>query len=134
MPRADSSKGASLQAYKPSQGARHPPCSQMPTFTDNVRRIVPRIPAGKVLDYKTVACMAGSARPRSPARAVGRAMETPGETPGWHRVVTVSGELSSPKPERQRELLVRDQVKFKANDVVDMSACRCGRITVKSSI
>lgn len=93
----------------------------MPSFTDNVRRIVSSIPVGKVLDYKTLACLAGS--PNS-AKVAGQAMGPPGETPGWHRVVSNSGEIISPEPHRQYMLLVRDGVKFKHDKAVDMAACR----------
>ena len=103
----------------------------MPVFTDHVRRIVQRIPAGKVLDYKTVACLAGSP---DAAMAVGRAMGPPGETPGWHRVVNAKGQLTSPCPKRQHKLLVRDRVKFKANGILDMAVCRWNCAAVKSSI
>ena len=98
----------------------------MPVFTDNVRRTVARIPAGKVLDYKTVACLAGSPNPQYAARAVSLAMGPPGKTCGWHRVVTVRGELSSPKPEKQRELLLKDRIEFRGNGNVDMDALWLG--------
>ena len=101
----------------------------MPSFTDNVRRLVPRIPVGKVLNYETVACLAGSP---DAAAAVGRALGSPGETCGWHRVVAKSGVLTSPERDRQYKLLVRDGVKFDRDGVVNMTLCRCDGATVRS--
>ncbi len=49
-------------------------------------------------------------------------MGSPGETPGWHRVVNREGKPTSPEPGRQRELLEQDEVRFR-NGVVDMDAC-----------
>ena len=91
----------------------------MPSFTDNVRRIVQSIPVGKVLDYKTVAYCAGSPNGQ---RNVGKALGPPGNTDGWHRVVRKSGELASPESDAQHKLLVQDGVKFEGDRVADMSA------------
>ena len=49
-------------------------------------------------------------------------MGSPGETPGWHRVVNSRGELTSPEPACQRKLLKQDGVQFQ-NNAVDMAAC-----------
>ena len=101
------------------------------SFTDKVRRIVPRIPGGKVLDYKTVA---GLARSPEAYRAVGQAMGSPGKTIGWHRVVNAKGKLTSPDPIRQYKLLIQDDVRFKRDRVVDMAACFWDSDGVKSSM
>ena len=101
------------------------------SFADNVRRVVPRIPVGNVLDYKTVAGLAGSPKAYL---AVGQAMGPPGETFGWHRVVNKKGKLTSPEPDMQYELLIQDGVRFKRDSVVDMAACLWDCDGVKSSM
>ena len=103
----------------------------MPSFTDAVRRIVPSIPVGKVLDYSTVAYWAG--KPGA-FRNVGPAMGSPGETSGWHRVVRKTGELTSPDPDRQHELLMQDGAKFKRDRVVDMAVSLWDGDGVKSGM
>ena len=100
------------------------------SFTDKVRLIVPRIPDGKVLDYATVACLAGS--PRA-FRNVGQAMGSPGQTRGWHRVLRKTGQLTSPEPDLQYDLLMQDGVRFKRDHVVDMAACLWDSDGFKSS-
>lgn len=92
----------------------------MGSFKDRVRHIVPSIPVGKVLDYTSVARLAGS--PGAP-KSVGPCMGPPGDTRGWHRVVTKAGRLTSPNPQLQRRLLERDGVKFAAPGRVDLSEC-----------
>ena len=92
----------------------------MGLFKDRVRHIVPKIPDGKVLDYTSVACLAGS--PGAP-KSVGPCMGSPGDTSGWHRVVNNKGQLTSPKPHLQRKLLEKDGVKFTVSGRVDLSKC-----------
>ena len=101
------------------------------SFRDKVRRVVPRIPVGKVLDYSTVAYWAG--KPGA-FRNVGQAMGPPGETSGWHRVVNKKGKLTSPEPDMQYELLIQDGVRFKRDSAVDMAACLWDCDGVKSSM
>ena len=88
------------------------------SFTDKVRRIVSCIPAGTVLNYKAVASLAGSLEA---SRVVGHAMGSPGETDGWHRVVNAKGQLTSPEPDLQYDLLMKDGARFKRDRVVDMA-------------
>ena len=68
----------------------------MGLFKDRVREVVPTIPVAKVLDYTSVARLAGS--PGAP-KSVGPCMGPPGETSGWHRVVNERGQLTSPGQE-----------------------------------
>lgn len=92
----------------------------MGVFKDSVRQIVPSIPPGKVLDYTSVARLAGSP---GAAKSVGPCMGPPGDTPGWHRVVNKTGKPTSPNPPWQRKLLEEDGVKFTASGRVDLSEC-----------
>ena len=65
----------------------------MASFTDEVRRVVQKIPKGKVATYGQVAWMAG--RPRA-SRAVGMIMSQneDGNKVPCHRVVAAGGSLS----------------------------------------
>ena len=99
----------------------------MGLFKDRVRVIVPTIPVGKVLDYTSVARLAGS--PGAP-KSVGPCMGPPGETSGWHRVVNNKGQLTSPNMnppvqragfDRQRNLLDKDGVELTGSGTVDLS-------------
>ena len=92
----------------------------MGLFKDRVGHIVPNIPAGKVLDYTSVARLARS--PGAPI-SVGPCMGPPGETCGWHRVVSNRGHLTSPQRKWQRKLLEDDRVKFTDSGEVDLSEC-----------
>jgi methylated-DNA-protein-cysteine methyltransferase-like protein len=86
-------------------------------FSQRVYEVVRRIPAGRVATYGQVAALAGN--PRN-ARIVGYALHAnpePGVIP-CHRVVFRDGSLAPGfafgGPERQRELLEMEHVRFKA--------------------
>ena len=94
-------------------------------FNERVYEIVRRVPKGKVISYGQVAFLAGS--PRG-ARAVGWALHRNpypwvmgGENPvPCHRVVNSAGRTAPGWP-RQRELLEKEGVRFKANGCADIA-------------
>lgn len=92
-------------------------------FTQQVIEVIKRIPRGRVSTYGQIAALAGN--PRG-ARQVVRVLHTCTEKHKlpWHRVVNRQGKIAL-KPgygyEIQRELLLRDGVKFDKNDSIDFS-------------
>ena len=80
----------------------------MPSFSEQVREVVPKIPKGKVATYSCIASLAGS--PKA-ARSVGQALGVPGALSGWHRVVRKDGSLAR-IADGQRECLEKERVKF----------------------
>lgn len=91
---------------------------QARTFRDDVLNIVSQIPCGKVTTYGHIASWAGWP---SHSRMVGRTLRyTPGaETLPCHRVVNMVGR-TAPGWSRQRLLLEKEGIVFKANGHVDM--------------
>ena len=91
---------------------------QARTFRDDVLNIVSQIPCGKVTTYGHIASWAGWP---SHSRMVGRTLRyTPGaETLPCHRVVNIAGR-TAPGWSRQRLLLEKEGIVFKANGHVDM--------------
>jgi methylated-DNA-protein-cysteine methyltransferase-like protein len=93
-------------------------------FQERVYGVVRRIPRGKVASYGMVALLAGRV---GAARAVGRAMRNvpAGHGLPCHRVIKSDGSLT---PEhvfrgRQRGMLKREGVVFRADGRVDMGRC-----------
>ena len=88
-------------------------------FRDDVLNIVSQIPRGRVTTYGHIAALAGWP---SHSRMVGRTLRyTLGaEQLPCHRVVNVVGR-TAPGWGRQRTLLEKEGVRFKANGRVDMS-------------
>ena len=93
--------------------------AQACTFRDDVLNIVSQIPCGRVTTYGYIAALAGWP---SHSRMVGRTLRyTPGaEQLPCHRVVNQAGR-TAPGWSRQRTLLEKEGVTFKANGHVDMS-------------
>ena len=61
------------------------------TFSEAVRNIVPKIPAGRVATYGRIVSLVGIP---GAAQSVANAMGSPGCTNGWHCVVTSRGQVS----------------------------------------
>lgn len=92
------------------------------TFFQRVKRIIKRIPRGKVATYGQIAALAG--QPRA-ARQVAWVLHIASEKDRlpWHRVINRDGGISLPPSrgyELQRELLRREGVAFGLRDVVDL--------------
>lgn len=84
-----------------------------------IQRAVSRIPAGRVCTYGEVARIAGA----SGARQVGYALHAAGDTGlPWHRVVNARGRISlhSSSGTSQRQLLMKEGVRFKDNGAIDL--------------
>ena len=104
-----------------------PPWSQLPltpSFPERIRRLVARIPRGKVATYGQLARLIGA--PGS-ARQVGYSLAAlPGGTAlPWHRVINARGEVSRrrrPGAElTQRLLLIREGIRFDARGRVALA-------------
>ena len=91
------------------------------SFTDTIKKMIKRIPKGKVATYGQIAALAGS--PRA-ARQVVRILHSSSRTDRlpWHRVINSKGGISL-KPgngyELQKSLLENEGIEFGINDVVD---------------
>lgn len=84
--------------------------------------IVEEIPEGKVATYGQIASLSGHDKN---SRLVGKALkyaEMYGEFP-CHRVVNHAGRLAPNFP-KQKELLIKEGVKFKQNGYVDLKQSR----------
>ncbi len=95
----------------------------MTPFTEEVVRIIKRIPSGKVMTYGQIAKEAGS--PRA-ARQVVRILHSMSEKHGlpWHRVINSKGELPKIGGETgylQKSLLESEGVVVSADFKVDLS-------------
>lgn len=98
---------------------------QTPAFHRAVYRLVRQVPPGKVATYGQVAAILG--HPRA-ARAVGQALRMlPSvlqHVVPWQRVINAAGGISHRgdifRPERQRELLEREGVRFDRGGKVDL--------------
>lgn len=92
------------------------------TFTQQVIGVIKRIPRGKVATYGQIAALAGN--PHG-ARQVVRVLHTCTEKHKlpWHRVINHQGRIALKLGygyEIQRELLLREGVKFDKNDTIDL--------------
>lgn len=91
-------------------------------FTDRVRTIISRIPAGKIATYGLVAEIAGN---HLAARQVARILHSSSrkyQLP-WHRVVNRMGRISLGRGagyEFQKSLLEEEGVKFDSYDQIDL--------------
>ena len=93
-----------------------------------IRKVVARIPAGKVATYGDVAAHAGLP---GRARQVGQVMGAlpDGSRIPWHRVLNARGEVSERagggwQAGYQRHLLEEEGVAFDAGGRVDLDSCR----------
>lgn len=108
---------------------RAPRKSGSPLFHRLVYRLVRKVPRGKVVTYGQVAAILD--QPRA-ARAVGQALRMlpPGlvNVVPWQRVINASGRISVRgdlhRPDRQRELLEAEGVRFSRSGVVDLKRAR----------
>ena len=92
------------------------------TFEQLARRIIKKIPRGRVATYGLIATLAGS--PRG-ARQVVRVLNLYSEKDGlpWHRVINREGKISLGKGhgyEMQKAMLEDEGVIFGLNDTVDL--------------
>lgn len=92
---------------------------------ERIRRVVLRIPRGRVITYGDVALAAGM--PRA-ARTVGYVMRALGERVPWQRVLgrrnATSAQISLREPRaraEQRRLLEREGIRFDARGLVDLT-------------
>lgn len=98
---------------------RRPPDS----FMKLARQALKKIPKGKVATYGQVATMAGN--PKA-ARQVVRLLHSSSEKEKlpWHRVINSKGGISLTRGrgyELQKAMLMAEGIRFKANDLVDLS-------------
>lgn len=90
-------------------------------FTDRVRKIISRIPYGRVTTYGIIADRAGS---RTGARQVARILHSSSEKYNlpWHRVINKQGKISLPPGrgfETQKKLLETEKIEFDQNGRID---------------
>lgn len=91
---------------------------EIPDFKTEVYSIVKEIPAGKLLTYGQIACLAGKP---SGSRQVGYALHhaPPALNLPCHRVVNSTGK-TAPGWAEQRELLEKEGISFKTNGCADL--------------
>ena len=90
-------------------------------FTSKVKKLIHKIPEGKVTTYGFIAAIAGN--PRA-ARQVARILHSCSRKDNlpWHRVVNRNGKISLKHYngyEVQKQLLEREGVVFAENDTID---------------
>jgi len=90
-------------------------------FCLSIKRVLHKIPRGRVATYGLIAAMAGN--PRG-ARQVVRVLHSSAEKEKlpWHRVINAQGRISLPHGagyELQKALLKREGVRFDRTDKVD---------------
>jgi methylated-DNA-protein-cysteine methyltransferase-like protein len=92
------------------------------TFSQKAKKIIKRIPKGKVATYGQIAALAGSPLAARQVVWILHSSSRKDKLP-WHRIINSSGRISL-KPgqgfEEQRALLAREGVKFSKNDDVDL--------------
>ena len=79
----------------------------MTAFEDAVVEVIGSLDSGEVVTYGEVAAQAGFP---GAARGVGTILRTSDLELPWWRVVGAGGQLRTPQPERQAELLVGEGV------------------------
>lgn len=91
------------------------------SFTDRVKKVIKKVPRGRVATYGQIAAMAGN--PRA-ARQVVRILHSSSRKDKlpWHRIINAKGGISL-KPgqgyELQKSLLEKEGVVFGLGDLVD---------------
>lgn len=90
-------------------------------FSQKVKDIIKKIPAGKVATYGQIATYAGNSRGSRQVAWILHSSSRKDDLP-WHRVINSNGKISLP-PERgyelQKELLEKEGVVFDEDDTVD---------------
>ena len=87
----------------------------MTAFEDAVVEVIASLDSGEVVTYGEVAAQAGFP---GAARGVGTILRTSDLDLPWWRVVGAGGQLRTPQPERQAELLVSEGVIVVAGKVI----------------
>ncbi|KYG64126.1 DNA methyltransferase [Bdellovibrio bacteriovorus] len=92
-------------------------------FTKKVLSLIKSIPMGKVASYGQIAVLAG--KPQG-SRGVGWILNSCTEAYDlpWQRVINSQGRISFPRAtkqyNKQKSLLLKEKVKFKDNDSIDL--------------
>jgi methylated-DNA-protein-cysteine methyltransferase-like protein len=91
--------------------------------TERIKRVLARIPPGKVLSYGSAAALAGLP---NGARQVVRVLHSSAEKEGlpWHRVIRKDGSIALPRGagfDLQRALLLYEGVEVSPSGRVDMA-------------
>ena len=109
--------GDKYMGSKPSSAT-----SATQAFVARVKKVIKRIPRGRVATYGQLAAVAGN--PRG-ARQVVRVLHssTDKDKLPWHRVINSKGQIGLPRGsgyELQRSMLEAEGVVFRPNDTVDL--------------
>ncbi len=95
--------------------------SQCSSFSQKVKKIIQKIPKGKVTTYGQIAALAGDPRATRQVVWILNSSSQKDKLP-WHRVVNRKGRISL-KPnygyEIQKMLLQKEGIKFNKNDIID---------------
>lgn len=95
---------------------------QTDRFTDRVKRLIKKVPRGKVASYGQIAAMAGNPRAARQVVRVLHACSDKDRLP-WHRIINSKGGISL-KPgqgyELQKAMLRDEGVRFEENDLIDL--------------
>ncbi|OGC94743.1 MAG: DNA methyltransferase [candidate division Zixibacteria bacterium RBG_16_53_22] len=97
--------------------------TELESFTTKAKRLIKRVPKGKVATYGQIAALAGS--PLG-ARQVVRILHSSSrkENLPWHRIINSSGRISLPPGggyEEQKALLLGEGVLFDKADCIDLA-------------
>ncbi len=92
-------------------------------FTQKVKTLIRRIPAGKVASYGLIAALAGNPRAARQVAWILHACSAADQLP-WHRVVNRKGAISL-KPlegyEIQKQRLLQEGIVFDEQDAIDLN-------------
>ncbi|UCG61375.1 MAG: MGMT family protein [Candidatus Zixiibacteriota bacterium] len=92
------------------------------TFASRAKRVIRKIPRGKVATYGQIAALAGNHRA---ARQVVRILHSSSDKDRlpWHRVINSKGGISLARGqgyELQRAMLRQEGIRFQDNDLIDL--------------
>ena len=94
-----------------------------PSFTEKTRKIIKKIPKGKVTTYGQIAALAGNPKASRMIAGILHRYSEKDNLP-WYRVVNSQGKISL-KPgdgfEVQKSLLVNENIKFDENETIDLN-------------